>query len=78
MITSFLLSIFGIIVGLYYRAVQLLVVTCLVILVSVSVWLVRREMELLKLLVLFAYLTALQAGYLVGIYVRYSKDGDLS
>ena len=44
------------------------------VIASNAVWIYRQYWSWLKLLILFAYLTALQAGYLVGIYVRYRDD----
>ena len=74
MLVAATLFVSGAVAGLYFRVMLIFLASVFVVIASNAVWIYRQDWSWLKLLILFAYLTALQAGYLVGIYVRYRDD----
>lgn len=63
-----LLFLAGVLEGLYYRAQIVVASSILIALVCLPLWALTSAIDLEKVLMLFAYLTAHQSGYLVGAY----------
>lgn len=75
MLVAALLFAMGIWEGWRYRASVLMASSMLVTLAWLALWVfVWAELDVEKVLLLFAYLTAHQAGYLVGAYLSADID----
>ncbi|KQP29720.1 hypothetical protein ASF49_16365 [Methylobacterium sp. Leaf104] len=75
MLVALILFLSGIAVGLTCRATVAVGLSALVVALSGMVWIARWDVSVVSLLVLFAHLTAVQAGYLLGAYLRVRSDG---
>lgn len=69
MLIALLLFLGGGLVGLYSHALIAFGLSALVLALSIAAWVIRGETTSVGVLVLFAHLTALQAGYLAGAYL---------
>ena len=74
MITSTLLFAVGFVLGLRFRFWVILFASFLVVIAYAALALGPTDITLLTLLVLFAHLAALQAGYLLGQFVGSTSD----
>jgi hypothetical protein len=75
LLVAALLFAVGIWEGWRYRASVLVASSMLVTLAWLALWIfVWAQLDTEKVLLLFAYLTALQAGYLVGAYLGVDTD----
>lgn len=74
MITSALLLAVGLALGWRYGPAMLVLASGLVALAFVAVCLLQADFSLLKLMILFAHLTALQGGFLLGQYLSCRAD----
>lgn len=75
MLVALILFLSGFAVGLYGRVLAILALSGLVGILSVVVWTGRGDLSVVGVLVLFGHLAALQAGYLLGAYLRVRADG---
>ena len=75
MITSALLFAVGFVLGLRFRFWVILFASLLVVIAYAALALGPTDITLLTLLVLFAHLTALQAGYLLGQFIDSARSG---
>ncbi|MCJ2033430.1 hypothetical protein [Methylobacterium sp. J-068] len=70
MIVALILLLGGVVVGLSSRVMLAFGLSGIVLALSILSWMIRAEVSALRVLVLFAHLAALQAGYLLGAYLR--------
>jgi hypothetical protein len=70
MLVALILFLGGMVVGLWSRVMLAFGLSGVVLALSVLAWMIRGEVSLVGVLVLFAHLAALQAGYLLGAYLR--------
>jgi hypothetical protein len=70
MLVALILFLGGAVIGLYSRVMIAFGLSGVVLVLSLLAWMIRAELSLVGVLVLFAHLTALQAGYLLGAYLR--------
>lgn len=74
MLIALLLFVSAIAVGFYSRVMTAVGLSGLVAVLSVVVWIARGDASAVGGLVLLAHLSALQAGYLLGAYLRVRAD----
>ena len=74
MLISVILFVAGMIIGLFHRISALLFVSVFATVGFLTIWAFNNDLSYLKILIMFAYLTSLQAGYLVGIYIMYGTE----
>lgn len=74
MLVSIILFLAGLITGIYYKVWIILYASICIFFGFFLVWYIKQEVFAIKFLIFFAYLTALQAGYLVGIYIKYGRS----
>lgn len=70
MLVALILFLGGAVVGVYSRVMLAFGLSGVVLALSVAAWVIRAEVSPAGILVLFAHLAALQAGYLAGAYWR--------
>lgn len=70
MLVALILFLGGAAVGLYSHVMFAFGLSGVVLALSLVAWVIRGELTLAGILVLFAHLAALQAGYLLGAYLR--------
>ncbi|WP_264048147.1 hypothetical protein [Methylobacterium flocculans] len=76
MLIALILFVGGGLIGFYSHVLIAFGLSALVLLLSATVWVIRAEVSVVGVLVFFAHLTALQAGYLVGAYLRMRASPD--
>lgn len=69
MIAAACLFCAGCLIGIYFRPAAIAAFSCLATLFFAVVWIARGEVTGFSLLIWLAYMTATQAGYLIGSYV---------
>lgn len=74
MATILILTSFGAAMGFYFPWPTLAVCSFLLIVWQIVVWTVFTEFSVVGLLLLAAYLFALQSGYLLGCYLSVARD----
>ncbi|MCK2055524.1 hypothetical protein [Methylobacterium sp. 37f] len=74
MLVALILFLGSLAVGLAGSIRLIFGISAVVLALSGLVWLARGEVGVVGALVLFAHLTALQAGYLTGAYRRYGDE----
>jgi len=74
MLVALILFVSGIAVGFYSRVMTAIGLSCLVVILSVAVRIARGDASAIGGLVLLAHLSALQAGYVLGAYLRARSD----
>ena len=76
MLVAALLFIAGLILGWNFNAFALVLSSAFIYFGAVALFMATLEVGVLQVLLLFAYLLAHQAGYLVGGYLSYGRSKD--
>lgn len=74
MLIALILFLGGAAVGLWSRVMLAFGLSGVVLALTILGWIIRGDLSAIRVLVLFAHLTALQAGYLVGAYLRVRRQ----
>ena len=74
MITSALLFAVGFVLGLRFRFMVIFIGSILVAIAYAALFLRPTDIDLLPLLILIAHITALQAGYLLGLFIDSTRS----
>lgn len=76
MLVAAVLFVAGLLLGWHFSVVTLVVSSASIFFVTSLLFAFTKGLGILQILVIFAYLLAHQAGYLVGAYLGYSYDTD--
>ena len=74
MIIAGILFLLGILIGLSYNHLAIIVASLAMTLIMLPLWVIRGEFGVVSILVWIGYLFALQSGFLAGGYVRTEDD----
>ena len=73
MIGLLVVAVAGVLMGWYFR-VGFVVIACLVFLIAdILRILLKAEFQFADLLILFAYMSALQGGFMLGAYIKHRR-----
>ena len=76
MVIAGILFCVGMLVGLSYHYVVIILVSILTVIAMSLLWLALGQFQAFSLLILLGYLFALQSGYLLAAYLRAGRDLD--
>ena len=74
MIIAGILFLLGILIGLSYNYLAIIVASLAMTLIMLPLWMIRGEFGFFSILVWIGYLFALQSGFLAGGYARTEDD----